>query len=85
MQEAKAAGAESSNQLKARLSKGLFELNLKLASCKSGALVQVSHSLVLDVSCSVIQQLSRLKRAVDLDRYGCQKLQQTVAWCSARR
>eukprot|EP00878_Enallax_costatus_P033847 GHUV01037420.1.p1 GENE.GHUV01037420.1~~GHUV01037420.1.p1 ORF type:complete len:126 (+),score=7.86 GHUV01037420.1:189-566(+) len=41
MQEGKTPGAESSSQLKARLSKALFELNLKLASCKSGALVQV--------------------------------------------
>eukprot|EP00775_Hariotina_reticulata_P002477 gene2477-2781_t len=34
-------GAPSSTQLKSRLSRALFELNLKLASCKSGALVQV--------------------------------------------
>lgn len=34
--------AETSTELKARLSKALFELNLKLASCQSGALVQVS-------------------------------------------
>ncbi|KAF8067127.1 NLP6 [Scenedesmus sp. PABB004] len=33
------SGAETA--LKARLSRALFELNLKLASCKSGALVQV--------------------------------------------
>jgi hypothetical protein len=33
---------ETPDDLKARLSRALFELNLKLASCKSGALVQVS-------------------------------------------
>lgn len=31
----------SAVEVKQRLSRALFELNLKLASCKSGALVQV--------------------------------------------
>jgi len=42
-------GAPSSTQLKSRLSRALFELNLKLASCKSGALVQVGAGLAARV------------------------------------
>jgi hypothetical protein len=36
---------ETPDDLKARLSRALFELNLKLASCKSGALVQASWAM----------------------------------------
>jgi hypothetical protein len=40
-----AADTSSAGDVKQRLSRALFELNLKLASCKSGALVQVGRAL----------------------------------------
>lgn len=42
----------SAGEVKQRLSRALFELNLKLASCKSGALVQVGRVFAFPTQCS---------------------------------
>jgi hypothetical protein len=79
----------SAVDVKQRLSGALFELNLKLASCKSGALVQVRTRTCQSLGVFVCHQLKTLARIrtllnpiciAMLRRYGCQMFWRTAAW-----
>lgn len=77
---------------KQRLSRALFDLNLKLASCQSGALVQVRAGGACLSQCqeeSILSLKTLVTHGLLSDptnlcyqhRYGCQMCWQTAAWC----
>lgn len=80
-------------EVKQRLSRALFELNVKLASCKSGALVQASIgglALGSELFITSQQQLENpclqegsivALTAPNTCRYGCQMFWLTAVWC----